>query len=335
MKGCFLCQEGGRLPFVFGQGRMERIQKMLTVCPEIIHEGNLERNREFLADTEIIFSTWDTPALTEEQIRKYFPNVTILFYAAASVQYFARPFLNCGVRILSSWNIMAIPVAQFAVSLITLANKGALPSLALYREKGYSKAKYPTEKEYPGSYGTKVGILGAGAIGSLVIQMLQPYGVELMVYDPFLPLERAKELGIRLCSLEEIFTQCQTISNHIANNPQTVGMLDYALFSRMGENTAFINTGRGAQVVEEDLIRALQEKPNRTAYLDVTYPEPVSAGHAFLNMKNVFLFPHIAGYSRDEVLMFSDFMIRQLEHYLKGEPFDHCEITEEMLATMA
>ena len=67
----------------------------------------------------------------------------------------------------------------------------------------------------------------------------------------------------------------------------------------------------------------------------MTYQEPVAPDHEFLKMKNVFLFPHTAGYARDEVLMFSDFMIRQLDHYLAGEPFDSCEVTEPMLATMA
>ena len=112
-------------------------------------------------------------------------------------------------------------------------------------------------------------------------------------------------------------------------------MLNYDLFSRMGDHASFINTGRGAQIVEPDLVRALKEKPGRSAYLDVTYPEPVAPDHEFLKMNCVFLFPHTAGYARDEVLMFSDFMIRQLDHYLAGEPFDSCEVTEPMLATMA
>lgn len=335
MKGCFLCEQGGRLPYVFGQGRMEQIRGKIEMCPEIICRENLEENREFLRETEVAFATWDTPQLSAEEIRKYFPNLKVIFYAAASIQYFGRPFLECGVKILSAWKVMAVPVAQFTVSLVVLANKGALRTLSLYREKGYGTARELPDRLYPGSYGTKVGILGAGAIGSLVIRMLREYDMDLMVYDPFLFPERAAELGAVPSSLEEIFSQCQTISNHIANNAQTVGILDYSLFSRMGEYSTFINTGRGAQVVEQDLIRALKEKPGRTAILDVTYPEPVAPDHEFLKMENVFLFPHTAGYARDEVLMFSDFMIRQLDHYINGEPFDSCEVTESMLATMA
>lgn len=335
IKGCFLCKDGGRLPYVFRQKQVEQIQQRIEMCDEIINSENLEANRSFLQDVEVGFATWDIPQLTVEQIRTFLPNLKIIFYAAASVRYFAEPFMKCGVRILSAWKLMAIPVAQFTVSMITLANKGALQSLDIYRESGYQAARKPSVELYLGNYATKVGILGAGAIGSLVIQMLQEYGTNVMVYDPFLSEERAAELGVHTCSLEEIFTQCQTISNHIANNPQTVGMLNYDLFSRMGKWATFLNTGRGAQIVEADLIRALREEPGRCAILDVTDPEPVVPESDFLKMKNVFLFPHIAGIARNDVLMFSNFMIRQLDHYLCGEPFENCEVTLEMLKTMA
>lgn len=55
-------------------------------------------------------------------------------------------------------------------------------------------------------------------------------------------------------------------------------MLNYSLFSKMRKNAAFINTGRGAQVVEEGLARAMREEPGRTALLDVTFPDPVLLG---------------------------------------------------------
>ena len=154
-----------------------------------------------------------------------------------------------------------------------------------------------------------------------------------MVFDPFLSEEKAKRLQIeRTYSLEEIFSRCQTISNHLANNPQTVHMLDYSLFSRMKPNAAFINSGRGAQVVEEDLIRALKEEPDRTAVLDVTWPE--QAKSEFLAMSNVFCTPHIAGFAAEEVLRMADVMLDVLREYLDHGKLIY-EVTEDMLETMA
>ena len=94
-------------------------------------------------------------------------------------------------------------------------------------------------------------------------------------------------LGAKRASLEEIFSTCQIISNHVANLPATVGMIDGKLLHSMLPNAAFINTGRGAQVVESELIAALKACPDRTALLDVTWPEPPEEGSEFYTLPNV------------------------------------------------
>ena len=262
--------------------------------------------------------------LTEEQVAEFFPNLRVIFYAAGSVRYFAAPFLRRGVTVLSAWQVMAEPVAQFTAALITLANKGAHLALRAYREQGYAEGKRLVEQIFPGTCDTPVGILGAGAIGSRVIERLRRERVELMVYDPFLPRARQEALG-----LDRLYISC-----HIANNEQTRGMLDYRLFSRMGDTACFVNTGRGAQVVEADLVRALREKPLRSAILDVTDPEPAPAASPLWGLPNVFLFPHVAGYAAKEVYLFADKMIRELDNYLAGRELDG-RVTLEMIPTMA
>lgn len=76
------------------------------------------------ADADCLFSTWGMPALAEEEIARFFPKLKAVFYAAGTVQGFARPFLNRGIRIFSAWGANAVPVAEFTVSQILLANKG-------------------------------------------------------------------------------------------------------------------------------------------------------------------------------------------------------------------
>lgn len=336
MKGCFLEAKGSdRVDFVFSHGRKERFAQLLELCPQVIHQEDLEGNRDFLREVEVVLCTWNMLPLTEAQLEEYFPSLRLVLYAAGSVQYFARPFLKRGIRLCSAWGSMCYPVAQFTMSCIIFANKGAFRAAALAKQGRHQEGHHLATELYPGSYqGTKIGILGAGKIGSLVLEMLRPLGMEALLYDPFCSPERAASLGAQLCGLEEIFQECQTISNHIANNPQTVGMLDYHLFSQMRPDAAFINTGRGAQVVETDLVRALKEEPGRFALLDVTWPEPVEPGHPFLRLPNVMLFPHIAGYAQREVLGMPDTMLEELRRYQAGEPL-RSEVTMDMLDTMA
>ena len=124
------------------------------------------------------------------------------------------------------------------------------------------------------------------------------------------------------------------MSNHLANNPQTVGMLKYDLFSKMRENAVFINTGRGAQVVEDDLVRILRERPGLTALLDVTYPEPPVDGHPFYTLPNCLLTPHIAGSAGDELARMGEYMLTECQAYLGGKPCKY-EVSIKMLETMA
>ena len=155
-----------------------------------------------------------------------------------------------------------------------------------------------------------------------------------MAYDPFASDEKLQALGAKRATLEEIFSQCQTISNHIANLPATQGMLTYGLFSRMKPNATFINTGRGAQVVEADLLRALQEEPGRTALLDVTWPEPPEEGSPLLTQENVFLSPHIAGSMHNEVARMGVYMEEEYQRLIQGQPTRY-QVTLSMLETMA
>lgn len=287
-----------------------------------------------LRDAENIFSTWGMPALTEEEIRTYLPNLKALYYAAGSVQDFARPFLHCGVRVFSAWAANAVPVAEYATAQIILANTGYFQASRL-QSAGRLRQAGDLAHSYPGNYGCRVGLLGIGQIGTLVARMLSAYHLEILAFDPFLSDERAAELGVKKTSLEEIFSTCQTISNHLANKPEIAGILNYGTcFSHMKDNATFINTGRGAQVNEDDLVRELREKPGVTALLDVTLPEPPVEGHPFYSLPNVFLTPHIAGSKGDEVQRMSLYMLQEFERIQSGRPPLY-EVTPRLLEHMA
>ena len=284
-------------------------------------------------DADILLSTWGMPEITESEIASCLPQAKLLLYGAGTVQAFARPFLTRGVRVCSAWQANGIPVAEVTVSEIILSQKGMLRAFRQMRSGDYA-AVAAGSQPYRGSFGGRVGVIGAGVIGRRVLAMLQGYDLETWVCDPFLTEDDARALGARKAELPELFEACETVSNHLANNPATRGLLDYSLFSRLSPTATFLNTGRGAQVVEADLIRALQEQPGRSAVLDVAWPEPPEAGHPFYTMDNVFFSPHLAGSLGDETQRMGQFMLDELRRYLAGQPLRY-EVTLDMLSTMA
>ncbi len=324
---------GFRLEKVYVEEVRQLLNQKLSFIKPLITYVNFKDHKNDLKTVEYIFSTWGMPVFQEKEIREYFPSLKAVFYAAGSVQGFARPFLNCGVKVFCAAAANAVPVAEFTAAQILLADKGYFQGVIKYRNLGQQAAKAYCHN-FPGNYGSKLGILGAGRIGKEVIRLLKPCNLQIFVYDPYLSAEEAFVSGVTLTGLKEIFSECQVISNHLANNAQTQGILDYNLFSKMLYNGTFINTGRGAQVAEAGLIRALKEKPDRTALLDVTFPEPPAEGSELYRMENVFLSPHIAGSMGNETQRMGYCMYEEFIAFSEGRPVSY-EVIPDMLNTMA
>ena len=140
-------------------------------------------------------------------------------------------------------------------------------------------------------------------------------------------------LGVERVSLEELFRRAYVVSNHIPDLPSTKNALGGPLFESMREGATFINTGRGAQVIEADLIETLRNRPDLTALLDVTYPEPPGAESELWALPNVWISPHIGGSVGDEVVRMADCIIEEFQAWESGKPLRY-RVTREVLSTM-
>lgn len=333
MRAIFLCNREKDVRRVWADGVIERMQALVLLEKTVYTAEDVLAAPADFADVEIVFSTWGMPKLTEQEIALCLPRLKCVFYAAGSVQSFARPFLVRGVKVFSAWAANAVPVAEYTVAQILLATKGFFAQTRLMQAQRLADAKERI-RATRGNYGARVGLIGCGMIGSMVAERLKSYHLEVAAFDPFLSAERAASLGVKRVTLEELFATSLVVSNHLANNEQTKGMLNGELFEKLAPYATFLNTGRGAQVVEQDLVRVLQERPDLTAVLDVTYPEPPVADHPFYTLPNCFLTPHIAGSIGDEVVRMAEYMEVELAAYLAGEPTKY-EVSEKMLETMA
>ncbi len=299
---------------------------------EHINRKNLKENADFLKDCEIAFSTWGMPQFTKEEIETYMPRLKAVFYAAGTVQYFAKPFLECGIKVFSAFAANAVPVAEYTFAQISLASKGFFQATKYYRlSPVYSSIKANASG---GNFECKVGLAGLGAIGKMVAEKLKTLDVEVFAYDPFVSEETASEYGVKLVSLETLFSECDIISNHLANKKELKNIFSYSLFKKMKKYSVFINTGRGAQVNEFALALSLFLHPSRTAVADVIKNEVFPYISPLFWCPNVILTPHIAGSTGNETQRMAYYMIEEMEKFINGEETKY-EITLASLERMA
>lgn len=328
MKAAFVCENAQMIHRVYGEAQKAALFRRVEMLPGVFRS----LQDDALRDVDVIFSTWGMPVCTEQEIRQWTPNLKMVFYAAGTVQSFARPFLHEHVRVFSAWRANAVPVAQYTFAQIILALKGYFAVQPLTRTcRSKAQAVF---QHYPGCFDVKVGLLGCGAIGSLVAEMLGRLDVEVLVFDPFLSEEKAKALGVRKAEMAEIFATCSVVSNHLANLPETVGIIRREYFLSMPSYSVFINTGRGPQLREKDVYDMLTADNTRFALLDVMTEEQNSDANPLNALPNCLITPHIAGSSGLEVRRMAEYAIAALDCALDGRPCEH-EVTEAMLKTMA
>ncbi len=332
IKTAFFCDNPGNLERVYAQGRRQRVGELSDLLPTVLTQGNLAAKAPELTTVEALFSTWGMPCLSEAQLA-LLPSLRAVFYAAGSVKGFAEPLLARQIVVVSAWQANAVPVAEFALAQILLANKGFFANARQSSSSATERAQ--AWHGMAGNFGETVALLGAGAIGRKLIELLRPFHLHVVVWDPFLDAAEAASLGIeKVETLAEAFERALTVSNHLANVPATVGLLTGELFARLRPHATFINTGRGATVDEAGLAAVLASRPDLTALLDVTFPEPPPPESPLYGLANLQMTSHIAGSLGDEVVRMADFVIEEFLAWQAGRPLRYA-VTAEMLATMA
>jgi phosphoglycerate dehydrogenase-like enzyme len=314
---------------VYGQGRRERVAALTDLYPPVVHAGNFDGHAAQLGAVEAVFATWGMIRFEEKHFRAM-PKLKAVFYAAGNVKAFAQPLVERGVVLVSAWEANAIPVAEMCLSQILLSLRGYFRGVRRYREiKTHEAKKFPRS----GVNGETVAMLGMGKIGTRLTRLLRDYPLKVIAYDPFLTAERAAALGVERVSLDEAFARALVVCNHIPDLDATKRVLTGRHFRSMRDGATFINTGRGAQVVEADLAAALLARPDLTALVDVTWPEPPAPGSPLWSLPNLVISPHIGGAVGDEVVRLADLVIAEFDAWAAGKPLTH-QVTAEVLATM-
>ncbi len=147
--------------------------------------------------------------------------------------------------------------------------------------------------------GRTLGLVGAGRIGGEVAQRCRAFGMEVLVYDPYLAEDRAAQLEVRLVGLDHVIENADVISCHVPLTDETRGLIDASRLGRMKDGVLVINASRGGVIDEAALAEALHDGAISGAALDVYEREPLSEESPLRNAPNLVLTPHL-GASTEE-----------------------------------
>lgn len=283
-----------------------------------------------LREVEVLIGSWGIPRLDAEALAAM-PRLRLVLYGAGSVRAFVTPeFWARGIRLSSAVAANAEPTATFAEAMIILSLKQAW----FYLRERRADWAYLHDTPSSGVHAATVGLVGLSRVGRRVLAGLQRHELLVLAFDPTVPPDEARRLGVELCGLERIFSESDVVSLHAPLLPQTAGLITGAHLRAMRPHTAFVNTARGGIVREAEMVEVLRARPDLTAVLDVTDPEPAPADSPLRTLPNVVLTPHLAGARHREIELLGRAVCADLERYVAGQPLSG-ELTAEAAAREA
>lgn len=219
-----------------------------------------------------------------------------------------------GVTVTYTPDYGATSVAEFAIGMV----------LALVRHIAFSyhslqKGEWETIR-FQGRElrGKTLGVVGLGPIGTEVARLGAGIGLRVVGWTRNAAPERARH-GLRLVALEELFSDADVISLHLAYNAQTERLVSRALLERMKPSAYFVNTARAKIVDTQALAELLRAGKIAGAALDVHEAEPFPEDYVFRSLPNVLITPHIGYNTREAGQNMLRIAIATLEAYLRGE----------------
>jgi phosphoglycerate dehydrogenase-like enzyme len=340
---------GGTLPNDLEVGGLAVLDIMveMTMRPPVLQElrglgrvrfsstpadHHTEAARELLSTADVVLTGTGTTLLDDAALDSA-PNLRAIVHAAGSL----RPVVGAGaydrgIRLSSQAGANALPVAEYTLAMILLELKGIRRIEQAYRA-GRREIDVDGMLAGSGIYGRRVGIISASGIGRRVIELLRPFDVRTSVYDPYLTEEGAAELGAERLDLHTLLSSSDLVSLHAPLLPETRGMIGAGELAALRDGVTFINTGRGALVDQDALIRELETGRIR-AVIDVTDPEVPDPGCPLWDLENVVLTPHVAGSRGLELHRIGERAVAEVGRLSRGEPLIY-EVTKERYPTNA
>jgi D-3-phosphoglycerate dehydrogenase len=193
-----------------------------------------------------------------------------------------------GIMVINAPESTSITVAEHAMGLmLSMARKISIA------DKSVKEGKWEKSRFMGIELNNKtLGIIGMGRIGSQVVIRAKSFGMDIMVYDPYISEEAAAEMGVSVGDRETVIKESDVITIHVPLTPETKHSISTKEFEMMKDSAFIINCARGGIIDEDALYEALNQNKIGGAALDVFENEPPK-GSPLLDLDNLVTTPHI------------------------------------------
>lgn len=197
-----------------------------------------------------------------------------------------------GIPCVNSPQGVGQSVAQSTLGMIIACASNSIAYNNLIREQGFEGR---WENMGVTLYEKTVGVVGMGQIGAQLVELLEPFDVEVLTYDPYMSAERAADLGVTRVDLEELLATADFVSVHTPLTDETRGLFGPEKFEQMKESAYFVNTARGGIHDDAALAAAVSDGTIAGTAVDVYEDEPHVEDNPLLELDDCWLTPHTAG----------------------------------------
>ncbi|QEI06679.1 glyoxylate/hydroxypyruvate reductase A [Pigmentiphaga aceris] len=254
-------------------------------------------------------AAWQPP----EKLMETFPNLELVFCVAAGIDNFDLSGIPLSIPVVRMIEPgLAAGMTEYIMLTVLAAHRDWLQYIDQQRSQVW--------KDVPAQLASsrRVGILGMGALGKPAAQALANIGFQVAGWS-----RSGHDVdGIESFAGEEqlpaFLARCDILVCLLPLTDATRGILNRKLFDTLPKGAILINAGRGAHLVEDDLLSALDDGQLGGAILDVTLVEPLPADAPLWKHPRVLITPHVASRSQAETSI--DVLMNNLQRFKRGEP---------------
>jgi len=186
-------------------------------------------------------------------------------------------------------------------------------------------------KSLPRLGGKTIGLVGLGRIGRAMVPRAHGLGLNVIACDPLADAATASQLGIRLCSFEELLRTADIVSLHAPATPETTDMINARTLALMKAGSVLINTARGNLVDEDALADSLRRGHLMAAGLDAFKIEPLPLDSPLLKLDNVLMAPHMGGLDLESEVAMSRLAAQCIADLYRGRCPEVCVVNRSIL----